>query len=98
IKDVADFVNDPANSKEVLILSFRSWCNMTDAAHQDVVNELKNKLGSKIAERGAYTAETTLEQFWANGKQVVVVYDNDNHNEGFFDTPADFWKPDSEGA
>ena len=95
IQNVADFVNDPARSKEVVILSFSHWCNMTQDAHQKVVDELRSKLGSKIADRAVHTAETTLEKYWADGKQVVVIYAGDGDT---YSTPYEFWYPDTQNA
>lgn len=73
LNQVSDFVNQ--NPKEIVLLDFNHFYDMTPAIHAALAASIISMFGSKLAPNSV-TTDVTVNELWENGQQVIVFYDD----------------------
>ncbi|POD79777.1 hypothetical protein BKM17_03730 [Pseudomonas syringae group genomosp. 3] len=68
--------------REVIILDFHQFKNFTDAAHRELAQLLKSRMGGFII--APWMSELTIEQIWEFGELGVVISYEDNRRDSLF--------------
>ncbi|MFS1512957.1 hypothetical protein VQL36_11055 [Chengkuizengella sp. SCS-71B] len=66
------------NPKEIIILDFQHFHEMTETSYDHLVDQLENKFSNQLISLDELQTNT-LEQLWSEGKNVVVLFGKDNH-------------------
>lgn len=87
--EISQFLN--AHPKEVVLLDFNHFYNISAAQHQQIVNGIISLFGSKLcpAPPAVDVNKISLTDCWANGYQVFTFYNTDD-----ITLPAQIW-PDT---
>ena len=84
LKDIKNFLSfSDKNSREVIILDFQKLHAMTPQLHAQLIALIKKYLGDKAAPTTTLNPNSTMQDFYNSGKQVVILYgdDTDSFNE-----------------
>ncbi|MDD2666398.1 MAG: phosphatidylinositol-specific phospholipase C domain-containing protein [Methanocellales archaeon] len=85
LDDIKQFIS--SNPKEIIILNFQHFYHKQEDAtdfYNDLITQIKSKLGSKIIERSTFGEKIenlTLQRLWDNGSQVLILFDKDHKVE-----------------
>jgi len=80
------FINTPGNEKEILLLDFNHFYEMTDTLHAQLAAKLKSLYGTKLIP-SSQTVHASLDTVWSAGQQVMVCY----HNDTISGNNPEFW-------
>jgi hypothetical protein len=87
--------------QELLVLDISKFSNMGAAEHQQLISDIKNKLGNQLLsyEKKEVSPTTTLGEVWRTGKSVAVIYESDQRDPAFMPASSlstswggDVWK------
>jgi hypothetical protein len=89
LKEVSDFLDD--NPKEILILDFNHFHNMSSVDHREVLILIISTFREKIlgGDTLKLAGKMTLEEMWRTPARIIVFYDHPSRNEFSF-----FWSGD----
>lgn len=73
MEEINEFLSE--HSKEIVLLDFNHFFNISQDQHQSLMNMLLEIFGCKLCPFLNVTS-TTLEMLWANGLQVIVFYND----------------------
>ncbi|NDI36294.1 hypothetical protein, partial [Chengkuizengella sediminis] len=76
LNGVQNFVTQ--NPKEIIILGFQHFHEMTETSYDHLVSQLENKFSNQLISLDELQTNT-LEELWSNGKNIVVLFGKDNH-------------------
>lgn len=74
LTEINDFLS--AHPKEILVMEFKKLFDMEAEQHTALITMICDVLGDKVANRNVCTQESTVQEFWDNGFQAVVLYEN----------------------
>ena len=83
LQEVADFLDE--NSKEIVIIEFKKLHGLEADQHGDLKHLITETLGDKLAIRNKCPASAPVQEYWDNGFQAVVLYQDGptaNNSEG----------------
>ena len=77
VSDVLTQVNDfiTQNPKEIVLLDFNHFYDMTPTIHAALAASIISMFGSRLAPNSV-TTDVTVNELWENGQQVIVFYDD----------------------
>lgn len=74
--------------KEVLIFYIKFVFGFDDNDHINFQEQLKNIIGSRLAESGKFRPTTQLQKFWNQNKNIIVIYKNKHRTKPFWKSSA----------
>jgi len=102
LNDIETFVREPGHEREIVILDLSHWCNFSDDDHREFAAILQQRFGDLLINRSFAAPERTLQDIWATGNRVLVIYESADRflgsEEFYYENtlvdPQLFWTPD----
>ncbi|KAF8511401.1 PLC-like phosphodiesterase [Hysterangium stoloniferum] len=70
-----DFLSQSESNKEIVLLDFNHFYNMTPTTHKQLVEKLKAKFGNKLAPESLGT-DVTVNKLWESTYRIIVLYND----------------------